>query len=178
MLAALTLRDDVVFAEILVGRFAEGPLVFDFSGAELATELKIPILGDFLGFGERVFFRAPAAIATCEICGALPTTAVRSSINVNLVAENRVMFRHGRMPSKPGRKTENVQAMCKLCRRRNNVNILLFLLYLLQSQDGANPILSPLRLPISPSGHASILWDRFGLFGTPDRSLPLFWQRP
>ncbi len=27
-------------------------------------------------------------------------------------------------------------------------------------------ILSPLRLPISPSGHASILWGRFGLEGT------------
>ena len=108
VLAALTLRNDVVFAEILVGRFAEGPLVFDFSGAEFATELKIPILCDFLGFGERVFFRAPAAIATCEICGALPTTAVGPSINVNFAAEDCVLFRHGRMSSHPGQKRRNV----------------------------------------------------------------------
>jgi hypothetical protein len=108
MLAALTLRDDVVFAEILVGRFAEGSLVFDFSGAKLASELKIPILCDFFCFGERVFFRAPAAIATGEICGALPTTAVGPSINVNLAAENCVLFRHGRMSSHPGQKGRNV----------------------------------------------------------------------
>src|ERR1022692_4930716 len=111
VLAALALRDDVVFPEVLVRIFAEGPLGFDFSGAEFATELKIPILGDFLGFGETVFFRAPAAIATSEICGALPATAVRSSIDVNFAAENRVLFRHGRMSSHPGQKTE----MCKQC---------------------------------------------------------------
>src|ERR1039458_8719428 len=106
VLAALTLGNDVVFAEVLVGRFAEGPLAFDFSGAEFATELKIPILGYFLGLGETVFFRAPAAIATSEICGALPATAVRSSIDVNFAAEDRVLFRHERMSSHPGQKAE------------------------------------------------------------------------
>jgi len=92
----------------LVGRFAEGSLVFDFSGAEFATELKIPILCDFFCFGERVFFRAPAAIATGEICGALPATAVRTTINVNFAAEDCILFRHGRMSSHPGQKGRNV----------------------------------------------------------------------
>jgi hypothetical protein len=132
VLAALTLGDDVVFAEVLVGRFAEGPLAFDFSGAEFATELKIPILGDFLRLGETVFFRAPAAISAREICGALPLTAVRAPINVNLAAEDRVLFCHESLSSHPGQKDQNVQAMCKLYRRRNDVNILLYLLCLLR----------------------------------------------
>jgi hypothetical protein len=92
----------------LVGRFAEGSLVFDFSGAEFAAQLKIPILCDFLGLGETVFFRAAAAIATCEICGRLPTTAVRPTIDVNFAAEDCVLFRHGRMSSHPGQKGRNV----------------------------------------------------------------------
>jgi hypothetical protein len=53
-------------------------------------------------------------------------TAVRAPINVNLAAENRVLFRHGSLSSHPGQRDQNVQAMCKLYRRRNNVNILLF----------------------------------------------------
>jgi hypothetical protein len=102
------LRDEIVFTEELLGSFAEGFLGLDFSGAEFATELEVPILGDFLGFGETVFFRAAAAILTREICGALPGTAVRALINVNLAAEDRVLFRHGRMSSEPGRKDRNV----------------------------------------------------------------------
>ena len=77
ILAALALGDDVVFAEILLGGFAEGLLGFDFSAAEFSAKLEIPILGDFLGFGETVFFGAAAAILAREICGALPLTAIR-----------------------------------------------------------------------------------------------------
>jgi hypothetical protein len=59
-LAPLTLRDDVVFAEVMPGSFAEGLVGFDFSRAECPAQLEIPILGDFLGFGEAVFFGAAA----------------------------------------------------------------------------------------------------------------------
>jgi hypothetical protein len=76
-LAALALSDEIVFTVVLRRRFAEGFLGLDFSAAEFAAELEVPILGDFLGFGETVFFRTPAAILTREICGALPATAVR-----------------------------------------------------------------------------------------------------
>ena len=87
-LAALALRDDVEFAQELVGGFAESFFCFDFSAAGFAAQLQIPVLGDFLGFGEAVFLRAGAAVLAGEIGGALPVAAVRAFVDVDLAAED------------------------------------------------------------------------------------------
>ena len=75
-------------------------LGFNFSGAEFATELKIPILGDILCFGEAVFLCACSAIFAGEITGALPDTAVRTFVDVNFAAQDVVLFGHRGMTSK------------------------------------------------------------------------------
>ena len=98
LLAALASRDDVVFAEVLLGGLPEGLLGLDFSGAEFPAQLEISILGHFLGFGEAVFLGAAAAIPARKIGRALPATAVRSPIHMNFSAENGVLLRHRGSP--------------------------------------------------------------------------------
>ena len=115
-LAALALRDDVVFAQVLVRGFAEGFFCFDFAGAELAAKLQIPVLGDLFGFGEAVFLRACPAVLPGEVGGALPAAAVRAFVNVNFAAQDCVLFRHGRVLSERLQSTK----MCKLCASRLN----------------------------------------------------------
>ena len=56
--------------------------------------MQVPILGDLFGFREAVFLRAGPAILAGEVAGALPEAAVRAFVNVNLAAEDRVLFRH------------------------------------------------------------------------------------
>src|SRR6266851_4069403 len=102
-LAALALRDDVVFAQVLFRRFAKGFFGFDLAGAELAPELQVPVLGDLLGFREALFLRARAAVFPAEVAGTLPAAAVRAFVNVNLAPQASVVFRHRgclRTPSK------------------------------------------------------------------------------
>jgi hypothetical protein len=94
VVAALALRDDVVFAQTQFGPFAEGFLCFDFSGAEFAAQLQIPVLGDLVGFREAVFLRAGAAILAGEVAGALPGAAIRTFLDVNLAAQDGVLFSH------------------------------------------------------------------------------------
>ena len=76
--AALALRDDVVFTQVLCRGFAESFFGFDFSAAEFAAELQIPILGENFRFRETVFLGARPPILAGEIAGALPVTAVRA----------------------------------------------------------------------------------------------------
>jgi hypothetical protein len=64
---ALSLRDDVVFAEVVFRHFAKRLFVLDLPGAEFPAKLQIPVLGDFLGFGEALFLRAGATILAREI---------------------------------------------------------------------------------------------------------------
>ena len=91
--AALTLRDDVEFAQILFGRFAERLPAFQFAAAQFSAQLKIPGLRKFLCFGEALLFGGCAAILAGEIAGALPACAVRTFLDVNLAAEDGVLFR-------------------------------------------------------------------------------------
>jgi len=103
-LAALVLGDEVVLAQKLFRRFAEGFLGFDLAGAELAAELQLPVFGDLLGFRQALFLRARAAVFPAEVAGTLPAAAVRTFVNVNLAAQDRVVFRHRgclRAASKP-----------------------------------------------------------------------------
>ena len=95
VLVSLALRDDVVFLQILFGGFAVGLFGLDLSIAELAPQLEVPVLGDFLGFGEALFLRRAASIFPGEIGGALPVAAVRALVDVDLAAEDVELFWHG-----------------------------------------------------------------------------------
>jgi len=98
-LAALVLGDEVVLAQKLFRRFAEGFLGFDLA----AAELQVPVFGDLLGFRRALFLRARAAVFPAEVAGTLSAAAVRTFVNVNLAAQDRVVFRHRgclRSPSK------------------------------------------------------------------------------
>ena len=109
--ASLPLCDDVVFTQVKIRRFAEGFFGLNFPVAEFAAQLEIPILGDFLGFGEALFLRARPAVLAAEIAGTLPATAIRALVNVNLAAQDRVLFRHRRYLrtlSRKSRKCERV----------------------------------------------------------------------
>src|SRR5271154_7595459 len=81
-LAALTLCDEVVFAQELFRGFAEGLLCFDFAVAELAAKLQIPVLRDLLGSRQAVFLRGCPAVFSTEVGGTLPAAAVRAFVNV------------------------------------------------------------------------------------------------
>ncbi len=98
-LAALALGDEVVFAQELFRGFAEGLFCLDFAVAELAAKLQIPILRDLLGAREAIFLRGCPPVFAAEEGGTLPAGAVRAFVNVNLAAQDRVVFRHGRMSS-------------------------------------------------------------------------------
>jgi hypothetical protein len=108
----LTLRDDVVFAQVLFRRFAKSFFGFDLAGAELSSELQVPVLGDLLGFREAVFLGARAAVLPAEIAGTLPAAAVRAFVNVDLAAQDRVVFRHRRMPPELLLNPKNVKELC------------------------------------------------------------------
>ena len=54
-LAALALRDDVEFAQVLIGGFAESLPGFQLTAAEFSAQLEIPVFGELLGFGEAFF---------------------------------------------------------------------------------------------------------------------------
>jgi hypothetical protein len=99
VLAALPLRDDVVFAQESFGCFAKGFFCFDFTAAQFSTELQKPILSNIFGFRETLFFCTGATIFAGEISGTLPESAMRTFVNVNFSAEDRVLFgRDGRPP--------------------------------------------------------------------------------
>ena len=111
-LAALALRDDVVFAQVLFGSLAESFFCFDFSAAEFSAELQVPILGDLFGFPEAVFFRACAPVFSAEITGTLPATAVRALVDVNFAAHEGELFSHrGCLPNS----FKNVKSVKELC---------------------------------------------------------------
>jgi hypothetical protein len=61
---------------------------------KFSAEPPVPVLGDFLGFGEAFFFRGGAAVLAGEISGALPKVAVRTLVNVDFAAQNSVVFWH------------------------------------------------------------------------------------
>ena len=61
---------------------------------EFSAELQIPVLGDFLGFREAPFLGADTPVLAGKIGGALPQAAVRTLVDVNLAAEDRVLLRH------------------------------------------------------------------------------------
>jgi hypothetical protein len=98
-LAALALRDEVVFAQELFRGFAEGLFCFDFAVAELAAKLQLKILRDLFGAREAIFLRGCPPVSPAEEGGTLPAGAVRAFVNVNLAAKDRVVFRHRRMSS-------------------------------------------------------------------------------
>jgi hypothetical protein len=52
---ALSLRDDVVFAEVVFRHFAKRLFALDPPSAEFPAKLQIPVLGGCLGFGEALF---------------------------------------------------------------------------------------------------------------------------
>ena len=66
-LVALSLRHDVELAQVVLRHFAKGLFALDLAGAEFSAQLQVPILGDFLGFGEALFLRAGATILAREI---------------------------------------------------------------------------------------------------------------
>ena len=111
-LAALALREDVVFTQELFGCFAEGSFCFDFSAAEFPAELQIPILGNLLGFREALFLCAGPAVLAGEIAGALPAAAVGAFVDVNLSTEDGVLFRH-RDVLRTHSKSENVTELTR-----------------------------------------------------------------
>jgi hypothetical protein len=80
MLIAFALRHDVVLAQVVLRNFAKGLFAFDFAVVEFSAEPQVPVLSDFLGFGEALFFRAGAAVLAGEIRGALPKVAVRTLV--------------------------------------------------------------------------------------------------
>jgi len=72
--------------------------------AELAAKLQIPVLSDLFGSRQAVFLRGRPAVLPAEVGGTLPAAAVRAFVNVNLAAQDRVVFRHRRMSSEPPQK--------------------------------------------------------------------------
>jgi len=102
--AALALGDEVVLAQELFRGFAEGLFCFDFAVAELAAKLQIPVLRDLFGSRQAVFLRGCSAVFPAEVGGTLPAAAVPAFVNVNLAAEDCVMFCHGKYASAPPQK--------------------------------------------------------------------------
>jgi hypothetical protein len=98
-LAALPLRDDVVFTQELFGGFAKRFFSFDFSAAKFSAQLQKPILSNVFGLRETLFLCTGAPIFAGKIGGALPESAIGTFVNVNFSAEDRVLFgRDGRPP--------------------------------------------------------------------------------
>src|ERR1035437_6360662 len=94
-LAAFALGDEVVLAQKLFRRLAEGFFGFDFTVTEFPAKLQVPVLGDLFGYREALFLRAGAAVFPAEVTGSLPASAVRTFVNMNLAAEDGVvMFVH------------------------------------------------------------------------------------
>ena len=71
--------------------------------------MQIPILGDLFCLGEALFLRAGPAVLAGEIAGALPEAAVRSFVDVNLAAEDGVLFSHRGLPPHSVKKRESVK---------------------------------------------------------------------
>src|SRR5690606_12072371 len=86
--AALAFGDDLVFALELRGGLAEGFLAEQLALAVLVAQGEVPVLGEFLGKLEAFLLGGNAAIAASEIGRALPVTAVRPLVDVDLAAEN------------------------------------------------------------------------------------------
>ena len=82
---------------------ANGLFALDFSVAEFSAELQIPVLGEFLGFRQALFLGADAPVLTGKVSGALPEVAVRTLVDLNFAAEDRVLFWHLN-PALSGRK--------------------------------------------------------------------------
>jgi hypothetical protein len=110
-LLPLALGDEVVLAQELFRGLAKGLFCFDFAVAELAAKLQIPVLRDLFGSREAIFLRGCPAVFPAEVGGTLPAAAVRAFVNVNLSAEERVVFCHGSMPPSLLKSSK----MCKSC---------------------------------------------------------------
>jgi hypothetical protein len=111
-LAALPLRDDVVFTQKLFGCFTKSFFCFDFAAAKFSMELQKPVLCNTFCLRETLFFCTGAAIFAGEISGALPERAMRTLVDVNFSAEDGVLFgRNGRPPPTPS-KSGNVKELC------------------------------------------------------------------
>ena len=93
-LVALPLGDDVVVVQVMCRDFAKGLFAFDFSGAKFSALLQVPVLGDFLGFREAFFLGADAPVLAREIGGGLPQAAIGTLVDVDLAAEDGVLFGH------------------------------------------------------------------------------------
>src|SRR5260370_21787274 len=82
--------------------YAEGYAAFFIAAPDPQLSV-ITLFGDLLGFRQALFLRARAAVFPAEVAGTLPAAAVRTFVNVNLAAQDRVVFRHRgclRAPSK------------------------------------------------------------------------------
>jgi hypothetical protein len=94
--AALADGQRCVFRFELLGGVFEKMATLQLAGAVLELKREVPILRNFLSVLEVSFLRAGAMIAPSQICRTLPKRAVFTPVNVELFANNNVIF--GRVP--------------------------------------------------------------------------------
>ena len=94
--AALPLGDDLVFLQELFAGLLEGLFRDQETGAALAHEGEIPVLGDLLSQDEAVLFGAGFSLLTANAGRALPKPAVLPAIDLELTAY-QFMRGHARM---------------------------------------------------------------------------------
>jgi hypothetical protein len=82
-LAALTRRNDLIFAKELPGSISEGLFVSQNPGLQLAAQSEIPILGNLLGERQTVLFGRLTTLLATYRGRALPITAFCPAIELN-----------------------------------------------------------------------------------------------
>ena len=93
LLVSLSLGDNRVLSDELVGSMGKELAVPEFTTFELALEFQIPVLGDVLRLGDTLLFRAHAEIPTVNERRALPVAAVIALVDVES-ASHQDMLNH------------------------------------------------------------------------------------
>lgn len=91
-LAALSLSYDLVLLKEPLGRLREGFLRKEDASPVFTPKFKVLVLGDLLCQGQAFLLRARTALLTAYRGGALPNTAFPPLIELNLAAENFVIW--------------------------------------------------------------------------------------
>jgi hypothetical protein len=83
---ALSLGDDAVFLDELIGDLLDGLFGLEQTGAGFAAELEVPVLGDLFGVSEALLARAAAALFAADRGRAMPDLALAAAVELQFTA--------------------------------------------------------------------------------------------